>query len=66
MMVLQQSSGLEINRISECKMGISVKFWLEERQEAFKSLQEPKIFSNEIFSLKVRTVLATFWYNQIL
>ena len=60
MMTLEQHSGLEISRIYKCKMGISVKFWTEKRQEAFKSLQEPTNFSNEICSLKAQTVLATF------
>ena len=53
-MCLQQYSGLEISRISKCKMGTTVKFWTEDRHEAFKSLQEPTIFSNEICSLKAQ------------
>ena len=35
-----------------------------QRQEAFKSLQKPTIFSNRIFSLKAQIVLATFCYNR--
>ena len=49
---------------SKYKMGISVNFWTEKRQEAFKSLQEPTIFSNKICSLEAQKFLATFCYNK--
>ena len=49
----------EISKISEYKMKIFG--W---RHEAFKSLQEPTIFSNKICSLKAQKVLATFFYNK--
>ena len=61
---LQQYSGSGINMISKFWRGTTVKFWTEERHEAFKSLQEPTVFSNKIFSLKAQQVLATFCYKK--
>ena len=53
----------EISRISEYKMGIENEDF-GQRHEAFKSLQEPTLFSNKICSLKTQKVLATFLYNK--
>ena len=55
---------LENQQDSERGIGTVVKIWTEERHEAFKSLQEPTLFSNKICSLKAQKVLATFFYNK--
>ena len=55
---------METTEILSIKKGTTMKIWTEERHEAFKSLQEPTLFSNKICSLKAQKALATFFYSK--
>ena len=52
MMILQQFFTHGNNRNSEYKIGTVANEDFGQRHEAFKSLQEPTLFSNKICSLK--------------
>ena len=59
MMVLQQSFSWNLAEITKYKMEIENEDF-GQRHEAFKSLQEPTLFSYKICSLKAQKVVATF------
>ena len=61
---LQQYSGLEINKISKCKMGTTVKFGQRIGMRPSRVFKSQQFLAMKFVPSRLKNFLASIWYNK--